>query len=320
MRRFFCPNCGNELFFNSFDCVACGLAVGYQPSSFSFRPLELACQNRSPHSVCNWQVENGKGLCQACSLNQVIPDLSLPGNIRKWARLEDAKRRMLYSCLRFGLELDGLSFRFVARTAEEPAITGHQRGVITINISEADPAQREATREQMRERYRTLVGHFRHEVGHFYWSRVEHNPALLDEFRELFGDERQDYQSSLDQHYASQARDQSDDHISVYAGAHPWEDWAETFAHYLHLCDVLETSGEFGLAEHRLTYPPDFEAALLAWTGLSVALNEVNRSMGLQDLYPFVLSPTVNQKLAFVHRVVNHDPSLVQLQLDFNPS
>ncbi len=276
------------------------------PEKARFVPIQESqtCQNRLDHGVCNWTTEEGQSFCLSCRANLVIPDLSVAGNLELWSRLEEAKRRTLMGSLQLGLPLDGISFRFVAPTSDEPATTGHSQGVITVNLWEADPVSRETTRENLNERLRTLVGHFRHELGHNFWARrVEPDVQVLERFRELFGDERQDYEASLQQHYATSESVGSSEHISAYASVHPWEDWAETFAHYLHMRDVLETAGQFGLTEESLG-AFDFQQGLTEWRRLSVAFNEVNRSMGLQDLYPFAITDPVMEKLRFVHDCV----------------
>jgi hypothetical protein len=90
-----------------------------------------------------------------------------------------------------------------------------------------------------------LLGHFRHEVGHYFWDRlVATDPHQLEEFRVLFGDDRQDYGEALKRHYDEGApANWQDTYISMYATMHPWEDFAETWAHYLHIVDTLETAG-----------------------------------------------------------------------------
>jgi hypothetical protein len=306
MLKFDCPSCGNGLFFNNFHCLACNTEVSFSPREFNFAATagSCNCRNRIEHGVCNWLSEPGQPFCLACQTNQVVPDLSVAGNKEKWRRLEEGKRRLLFTCLRLSIPLRGLAFRFVAPTPNEPARTGHCNGVITVNIGEADPVTRESTRLDLDEKLRTVVGHFRHEFGHHYWSlRIESHPEALARFRRIFGDERQDYQASLSQHYSSRGQ-VSHEHISVYASAHPWEDWAETFAHYLHMRDVLETAEEFGLAPRAVATHFDFEDGLLEWQRLSIAFNEINRSMGLQDLYPFTISDPVAEKLRFVHEMV----------------
>lgn len=314
MLKFDCPTCGNSLFFNNQRCLGCDTEVNFSPRELNFVPTEATrvCKNRADHSVCNWQTTAEHDLCLACRANEVIPDLSVEGNTERWKRLEEAKRRLLFSCLKLQLPISGVSFRFMASTPDEKVMTGHADGVITINIDEADPARREETRQNMEEKYRTLIGHFRHEYGHFFWDQaVLPDREALARCRALFGDERSDYQSSLEAHYAAKegeykyAELQAEpEHVSSYAQAHPWEDWAETFAHYLHMRDVLETAEEFGLAPRSVSGEFDFAHGLLEWQRLSVAFNEINRSMGHHDLYPFTISGAIAEKLEFVHEMV----------------
>lgn len=283
--------------------MSCALSVSFDPQILNFVELVPGkeCQNRIQHQVCNWQAEPGGAFCRPCFTNQVIPDLNVAGNLEKWLRLEDSKRRLFYTLLRLGIPTAGIDFRFVATTANEPAMTGHCNGTITVNISEADPVSREQTKQNLNEKFRTLVGHFRHEFGHFFWEqRIRYNQTLLDEFRNLFGDERQDYSACISSHYSSGGVN-SRDFVSSYASAHPWEDFAETFAHYLHLRDVLETAQAFGLTEEKKF---EVESGIEEWITLSVALNEVNRSMGLQDLYPFAITHQVQTKLEFIHNSI----------------
>lgn len=302
MLRHYCPTCGNEIFFNSFRCLACSQELSFHPLEGGFAVFieEEACLNRLQHQVCNWRRRRPGSFCPACEANDVIPDLSVDGNLAKWTHLEASKRRLYDGCLRLGISLEGLKFRFVAPTPSEPALTGHCDGLITLNIGEADPATREQTRLNLNERFRTLIGHFRHELGHFYWEQQVAGGPALERFRELFGDEREDYQTSLNNHYSG-ATQKSPEHISVYASSHPWEDWAETFAHYLHLRDALETAQQFGFSP--LT-EFEFEVGIQEWIRLSVAFNEINRSMGIPDLYPFALTPQVVDKLRFVDSLV----------------
>jgi hypothetical protein len=291
------------------------------------------CTNYAQHDVCNWMVpaDDEDAFCIACRPNQVIPNLARPGNLDKWYRLERSKRRLAYGLLRLGLPVQtkaedpvgGLGFAFLSSLDANPGesvLTGHAQGLITLNIDEADPATRERMRLDMDERYRTLLGHFRHEIGHYYWDRLIRDGDGLAPFRALFGDEQLDYGAALNAHYANGAPlDWQDRFVSAYAAAHPWEDWAETFAHYLHIVDTLETSEHFGVQiERRLPdgsvqrsnpdFDPytidDFQPIIDNWLPLTFAFNSLNRSMGQPDMYPFVLSPPVIDKLAFVHRVV----------------
>ena len=129
-------------------------------------------------------------------------------------------------------------------------LTGHLNGVVTINVSEADDAERERRRAGLAEPYRTLLGHMRHEVGHYYWKRLVTGDAdRLARFRELFGDDRDDYAAALTRHYQSgPPQDWQDRFVSAYASAHAWEDWAETWAHYLHMTDTIEIAATCGVS------------------------------------------------------------------------
>jgi hypothetical protein len=291
------------------------------------------CGNYEQHDVCNWMVpaDREETFCAACRPNRTIPNLGRPGNLDKWFRIERSKRRLAYSLLRLGLRMrsmdedpeGGLGFAFLSSQDAAPgenAMTGHANGLITINIDEADPSKRERMRMDMDERYRTLLGHFRHEIGHYYWDLLIRDGGRLEGFRAIFGDEQADYATALQDHYNNGAPLQWEDNfISAYASAHPWEDWAETWAHYLHIVDTLETAEHFGLqVERRLPdgglqrsnpdFDPyeidDFAPIIDHWLPLTFALNSMSRSMGQQDMYPFVLSQPVIDKLAYVHRVV----------------
>jgi hypothetical protein len=292
------------------------------------------CKNHE-HGVCNWLVPaaNVKNRCIACELNRTIPDLNREGNLRSWQDLEIAKHRLVYSILRFGLPLQnkseapdtGLAFDFLSDEGvdrnQNGILTGHSQGLITINIAEADPAHRERTREQMEEPYRTLIGHFRHEIGHYYWEQlVNVNHVYLQMFRDRFGDERVNYAESLNQYHQTGATDDwRERFVTAYATAHPWEAWAETWAHYFHIVDTLETAHSFGicLAPNLLNlnalnmqadFDPydqsNFDAIVESYIPLTLAINSLNRSMGQPDLYPFVLPPPVIEKLRFIHQLL----------------
>ncbi len=296
------------------------------------------CQNYALENVCNWMVpvDDASPFCTACALNQTIPSLDAPENRIRWASIEASKRRLVYSLLELGLPVEsktdhptkGLAFAFLANP--EPAkggathpkvMTGHNQGLITINVAEADEVERELTRRQVHEVYRTLVGHFRHESGHYYWQRLVDQTPALARFRELFGDERADYATALERHYAEGApADWTSRFISSYASSHPWEDWAETWAHYLHITDTLDTAGAFGvvpgkearaLIDQHVFGSLDasdandpFDRWMRRWVWLSLVLNAMNRSMGIRDPYPFVLNRSTTDKLRFVHEVI----------------
>ncbi len=266
-----------------------------------------------------------------------VPDLSSPVNVANWRKIELAKRWLFYSLMRWRLPMpnrtedpeNGLAFEFLADTAKpdgkvEPVLTGHSTGIITINIAEADDAEREKRRISMQEPYRTVLGHMRHEVGHYYWDRLVRDGGKLDRFRQLFGDETQDYGEALKRHYEAGSRlDWQSAFISAYATAHPWENFAETWAHYIHMADGLETARAFGVNVRPaiknpkpLTAEVEFQPYTAAsaqdlvdvWVPLTVAINSVNRSMGQPDLYPFVLSTPVIDKLQFVHEIIHVRP------------
>ena len=222
----------------------------------------------------------------------------------------------------------GLAYDFLASPDDPeapPVLTGHADGVITLNIAEADDVERERRRHDLHEPYRTLLGHFRHEVGHYYWDRLIKDTPRIDLFRERFGDEREDYAQALQRHYQQGAPvDWQERFVSAYASSHPWEDWAETWAHYLHMTDTLETAAACGLSlrpgrtdEPTLKTPPpapgsrrfaSFDRVIESWFPLTYVLNNLNRGMGLPDGYPFVLSRPAVDKLRFVHETLNSVP------------
>jgi len=349
MKLFQCQNCGQPLHFENTRCERCGLSLGYLPKRETISALEphgsadgpqpqiwraLAnvelyrhCANAA-HDACNWLIPAtaSDGYCAACRHNRVIPDLSLPENLPRWRALEVAKHRLFYTLFQLRLPVEtqaenpaGLGFQFLADAgpAQSDVLTGHAGGVITINLAEADDAERERRRQQMGELYRTLLGHFRHEIGHYYWDRLILNTPHLEEFRRIFGDERQDYGSALRNYYTGGApADWPERFISAYASSHPWEDFAETWAHYFHVIDTLETAHVVGLAINpKLPQSPgavfdfhprdtDMSRLVEAWLALTFAVNSLNRSMGLHDLYPFVLGPAAMAKLAFVHELI----------------
>lgn len=337
MKNFLCT-CGQNLFFENTHCNRCGKTLGYEPTVESILPLEnrndsgiwispggesyRLCANYSEFNVCNWltPAASAENYCIACRLNQMIPSLSAPENRRWWANMETAKRRLIYTLLQLGLPVhskqeypeNGLAFAFMEdqrsnpNVADEHILTGHADGLITVNLTEADDVSREWQRETMGEAYRTLLGHFRHESGHYYFDQlVRSNAHTLEQFRNCFGDENLDYDAALQAYHEGNIAAQSaEDFISNYAQAHPLEDWAETWAHYLHMTDTLETATQHDLLNETENLAQDFDARVAAWVKLSTALNSLNRSMGLKDAYPFVLSPVVIRKLRFVHSVV----------------
>lgn len=332
MKALACGVCGQLLTFESRHCLTCRATLGYDPNTglFLANPEASFCANAEAVG-CNWLLapEDPNDQCRACRLTRTVPDLDGDGNRERWTRLEQAKRRLVYSLLRLGLpvvpkstdEAAGLAFDFLASTDVLTVMTGHNAGLITINVAEADDDARERARTEMDEPYRTLLGHFRHESGHHYWERlVRGRPDRETAFRTRFGDERADYAAALARSYAQgPPADWEDRHVSAYAAAHPWEDFAETWAHYLHIIDTLETATAYNIriapdgvagADLNAASCPDpyeaddFRTVIAAWLPLTYAVNAINRSMGYGNLYPFVLSPPVIDKLRFVHALV----------------
>ncbi len=316
MRAFTCPVCRHLVTFESTECLHCGatLVFDWDAREISTGP---ACANRALIG-CNGLAT---GLCRACALTRTRPNDADATGLAQLAVAEAAKRRLVFELLELGLPIDrGLTFDMLSSTYE-PVTTGHADGVITLDLAETDPVHREATRTQLGEPYRTVLGHLRHEIGHYYQPILapDGSPAR-ERTRDLMGDDRADYQAALDKHYAEgPPPDWPDRYVSAYATMHPWEDWAETFAHYLHIRDVLQTAVAYGItvsgpsvlaadAEPLYSYPAavpdDLRAMLEAWLPLTYALNALNRSLGEDDLYPFVLAPAVIDKLAFIDSLV----------------
>lgn len=345
MRTFTCQ-CGNILFFDNSVCLQCQLEVGYDPASDEMKPLDenfQRCANGSQYGVCNWLVPTGTPdtLCLSCRLNRTIPDLNVPGNHDAWHRIELAKRRTLFTLAHLGLrppsKLDdseqGLAFDFLRPDPGCTVLTGHDDGVITLNVDEAEGSTRERQRELLGESWRTLSGHFAHESAHYYWDRFfrgrpDDDPYVVG-FRTIFGDDRKDYAAELARHYSQgpSGAAASPEFISAYAAVHPWEDWAEVWSHYLHMIDGTETARNFGFDSKRVRMPftplpedaaslpeslewespdegPELLGKLHAWAKLAPAINELGASLGHPNLYPFVFSGPIIRKFCFVHHVI----------------
>ncbi len=347
MRLFKCERCGQVLYFENTRCERCASRLGYVPPEVSLSALERDgeawrlfgrsdrtyrfCAN-AEYDVCNWLIpaDSPARYCTACRHNRTVPDLAMAANIPPWRKLELAKHRLFYALLRLGLPLKnrlddpehGLAFDFLADTVSGPKVmTGHDNGVVVVALAETDDAERERRRVHMGEPYRTLLGHFRHEVGHHFWDILVRDAGRLEACRSVFGDDREDYNAALRRHYAQGAPTDWQRHfVSSYASSHPWEDFAETWAHYLHIIDALEMAGAFGMSvnprvdsRHELAAdvdfdphePGNFRRIVDAWLPLSFAMNSINRCLGAADLYPFILSPPAIEKLAFIHHTVH---------------
>ena len=348
--------CGAPLFRENTSCLRCGALTGYLPdrgwllafaqvrptatgtaSTYASPIPALArrtfkpCSGRSTAHQCNWMIDvtDPATQCLSCSLTRTTPDLSLAGATDRWAATEHAKRHVLIQLLRLRLPVrsrhshpDGVWFDFLEPlSGGPPLLTGHADGLITLNLAEADPARRAFIQEQMGESYRTLTGHLRHELAHYYWERFAKDPAWLQQYRSLFGDDSRDYAQALAAyHQNGPAADWSTRFISPYASSHSWEDWAETFAHYLHMEEALHTASRLGLDLRRLhlradsfdrtslqspNSPPldhEFIDAIDRWVLLSLAANELNAALGHPHAYPFILNPAIVAKLHAIHQ------------------
>ncbi|HYF16940.1 MAG TPA: putative zinc-binding peptidase [Ramlibacter sp.] len=356
MKTFRCDHCGHPLFFENVQCLQCGSDLAFLPDRLALCAIERdgsaddapwrrkvsgrrksgparyrLCRNHVEHSACNFAVPAGdpNPYCVSCRQTRVLPDLSVADNIERWYRIEVAKRRLFYTLAKLGLvqvcppdgERDGPVFEFLADTPGHMVMTGHADGVITLNVAEADDAERVKRRLALHEPYRTLLGHLRHESGHYYWDRLIDEGGRVDDFRAVFGDERLDYSQALQDHYArgGQIPDWEERFVSAYATSHPWEDWAETWAHYLHMVDLLETAASYNT---RVEVPGaggdgdevddpfegrelDFNRLVEQWVPVTLLVNSLNRSLGQDDAYPFALSPATLEKLRYVHDVIH---------------
>jgi hypothetical protein len=333
MKRFSC-SCGQQIFFDNRSCTACGAALGFDAGRLDMVALAADpdggwrgadgrtyrnCRNQLEHDNCNWLVDaaDNHEYCVSCRLNRTIPNLRTGENHAFWQNIEQAKRRLMYTLLWLGLPVlrqtrgwpQGLLFDFIEVRGTpgadgEIALTGHKDGVITLNVAEADDVFRAMQRKHMNEAYRTLLGHLRHESGHYYFDYLASDDEMLQQCRGVFGDERLDYRAALDHYYQYGPRlDWQSAYISAYSTAHPAEDWAECWAHYLHMIDCLDTAASYGLVKP-LPWNDSLDDWLEEWQKFSVLLNELNRAMGLRDAYPFVLGNTAAGKLRFIHQLL----------------
>ncbi|MDQ0319454.1 hypothetical protein QO002_001592 [Pararhizobium capsulatum DSM 1112] len=348
MRLYACENCGNSIHFDNRTCISCGSQLGFSSESLLLHALQpvdggwktmsslpqsvFFCANAA-HDICNWLVTAGDGnaYCVACRYNRIVPVTDNPEGLERWQRIGQAQRHLFYSLLRWrlpipGRDIDpqgGLVFDFLADEVDAngnviPAMTGHEDGLISLRAAEANDATRESVRVSMGEPYRTLLGHFRHEIGHFYWGQLVRDDDTLALARQLFGDEREDYAEALQRNYEQgPPADWQTRFISTYASCHPAEDFAECWAHFCHIVDTLETARSFGISTDprrhedmaaEVDFDPyrahDAQTLVDAWIPLSVALNSLQRSMGQADSYPFVLSASVVEKLNFINALI----------------
>ena len=346
MRVFLCDQCQHAVFFGSVRCLHCGSTLGFIPERLEMTALEpmdsagiwqrRAAAHPEHYRLCGHAVQTGcnftvaatdpEALCVSCRQTRWLPDLSDAANHRRWTQIEHAKRQLYYTLARLGLEpvpgQPGPSFELLQDLPGAPVLTGHREGTITLNVAEADDDERARRRLALHEPYRTLIGHLRHESGHYFWDLLVRDGGAIDAFRALFGDERQDYTTALQRHYAKELNhfDWQAQFVSAYATAHPWEDWAETWAHYLHMVDLLETAASYRTSLSVPQTPPQpaapvqdpfglpapsFDTMVQEWAPLTLLLNSLNRSLGQQDAYPFAPSAGALAKLRFVHELIH---------------
>lgn len=305
MKAYRCQVCGNPLYFENSVCVSCGTRLGYSREERAIVPVEASGRWRCRNlllSGCTWLTDTEGGQCFACDLTRTRPADGDVEGLAQFPVAERAKRQLVVELEALGFPLDGLAFDLLSSSeaAGADVVIGHADGVVTIDLAESDDARRERIRAELGEPYRTMLGHFRHEVGHFVqWRLVQGD--LVAPYRDLFGDETADYQAAIDRHYAEgPPAGWEDRYITAYATMHPFEDFAETFAHHLHIRDTVETAVEHGLIAPPAPVERFSELVTGVWVPLAVALNMINRSMGKDDLYPFVIAPPVLEKLDFV--------------------
>ena len=322
MKAYRCRVCNASLHFENSRCVSCGSRLGYSRDERALVPVDekgryvdaeghewFVCRNLTL-SGCTWLSHTDGGQCSSCDLTRTRPNDDDPVGLANDPVAERAKRHLVAELDTLGFPVvsknedpdNGLAFDLLS-SVEKNVVIGHANGVITIDLAESRAAHRERVREKLGEPYRTMLGHFRHEVGHYYQWQLVRDDETLARSRELFGDETADYQAEIDRHYAEgPPAGWESTYISSYATMHPFEDFAETWAHYLHICDTIETASEYGLVTvGTITRFSQFRDVVVGiWVPLSVALNMINRSMGHDDLYPFVIPDGVLDKLDFV--------------------
>jgi hypothetical protein len=340
VRNFACGTCGSLVFFENSLCSSCGSELGFETDLRTMVVVRDSAAEIEGHTWlrcanafwgCNWLVRDdaGSGFCVSCRLTRTRPANDDTIALEQLQLAGYPKRRLMFQILEQGIPYVpyyetagvGLAFDLLSTASGERVMTGHLDGVITLDLEEVDDPYREQLRVAFNEPYRTMLGHFRHEIGHYYWQFLVSGSDRIDDFRSVFGDERASYQDAIDRHYRDGAPDGwHRDFVSEYATMHPWEDFAEVFAHYLHITDTLQTAAATGLLidgsatisgldddleRPRLDYTDAGIGEILrVWHAFTVAFNEINRSMGMRDVYPFTLSPAVDSKLAWVHELV----------------
>ena len=337
-----CPHCRHFVYLDTLTCPNCEAELGYHLVTRQFYGVRhghvviddmtwYTCSNRE--WSCNWLVREDApaGRCFACRLTRRRPAANDTVALEKLAKTEEAKRRLLLQLGDLGMPIvpwdvkeGGLGFDLISSLSDgKPVMIGHANGIITIDLAESLDDRREALRVRLGEPYRTILGHLRHEVGHYFQNVLLADDELWARCRALFGDERASYKDALARHYKLGAPSNwHDGFISEYATMHPWEDFAETFAHYLHITGTLQTAAVIGIhLDASVTNLRDTDVIPLVsyrdepiqrllsdWEWMSQGFNRINRAMGFGDLYPFTIVGPVRHKLAFIHDIVTRAP------------
>lgn len=323
--------CDNRIFFNNHFCLSCNASLGRCTACGLLTSVQITediarcdscnavvhpCKNQK-HGVCGSYNMDADSLCRWCEYTNVIPALSQPASVQRWAKMESAKRRLLHQLEDLGFPpyivdtgtTHPLQFEFredgVGKDGEKkPVTTGHQNGLITINLAEADSVHRERLRVQLGEPQRTLIGHMRHEVGHYIdWAWASRVAA--DQYKTLFGDPSKiDYGDAMKRHYETgPPSNWADNHVSAYATMHPWEDFAETVNVYLDIVAIATTANDIGGQQFNLSPTADPSSLVHSVLQIVVEVSEYNFDLGLTPLLPERLPPAVIEKLSCIHRL-----------------
>ena len=340
MRRFTCESCAEEVAFDALRCASCSSPLGYVPAQQAVKVLHPAAGAvsfsisgddaefwRCPNSArgCNWVLPAGTGdiWCRSCGLTPGRPDETNPDALAAWSTAEAVKRRLVHQLDHLALPIDprsdatpdGLAFDLVYVPGQfGPA--GKVDEAVTLDLADADVQDVGAPPRRVHAPFRTLIGNLRHKVGHHYWHRLVGQSDHVTPFRRLFGDERADYPAAIEPHQAAVAHHwDASRFVTGRAESHPFEDWAETFAHYLHILDATDTAEAYRLPDGQceMGRPQSspgggtFAEILRLWRPTAPAVNALAASLGLPAVYPFQLTGVVLQKFEFVHaRVTAH--------------
>lgn len=324
MKVFRCPTCRTAVVFQNTQCLSCGSVLHFDPVVDDFVESGSDCANRAS-IYCNWTTGPAEtGFCHSCAMTEVIPDTFHGDNVVLWAEAELSKRRVLTNLSQWGWLSPadpGAMPRFhmlseESRRGEHRVVMSHTAGLITINVTESDIVERVERSVALGEQLRTMEGHFRHEIAHFLFDRLSEKPGFSEAFRAMMGDERADYGAALARYYENgPVQGRHAQYITQYASAHPHEDWAETVTHLMHLTAITDSAVAVGWRSTALSDPDydvyretDVDRLLDRGSYVAMAVNHINRAIGIGDIYSFVLTGAVRKKLAFAHHWLSAGP------------